>query len=309
MKDGVIIINTARGRLIDENALAAGLQTGKIWAAALDVYRQEPPQADNPLIGLPNVVHTPHLGAITVEAQHQVALKIAEQVIFALRGTDFANSLNMPFQINTPFETIRPYMELSEKLGQLHAALAAGLVEHLEVEVKGPIVEELVRAIASAILKGLLNDSTPEHLNYINAPVIAHKHGISITQTTGINGLVYSNLITCRVTCDGGITRTLAGVLFGEQEPRIVQLDQYKLEAKPRGMVLIMHNQDMPGVIGQVGTILSAYQVNIGEWRLGRDKPGEQALSFINLDNEPSEIVLNALEAITAVTSVKLVSL
>jgi D-3-phosphoglycerate dehydrogenase len=309
MKDGVIILNVARGKLIDDYALADALRSGKVKAAAVDVYRREPPSPDNPLLGLPNVLHTPHVGASTVEAQRAVATQIADQVLDALRGTDFANALNMPFPINEgSFDDIRPFMELGEKLGRLHAGLANGPVQRVEVQVKGKEVTGLVRAIASAILMGLLQDKVDVPMNYINAPVLAEQQGITITQARDIKDLDYPNLITCRVSWEGG-HHTLAGVLFGGSEPRIVLVDRYRLEAKPDGIVLLLLNQDVPGVIGQVGTILAKYKVNIAEWRLGRNEPGGEALSFINLDSEPPAVVLEKLAGIGAVTGVKLVSL
>ena len=309
MKKGVMLINASRGKLVDDIALAKALKSGKVKAAAIDVYRQEPPSKDNPLIGLPNVLHTPHLGANTIEAQHIVATQIVDQVLAALRGADFANSINMPFQVGSGgFAGIRPYMALAEKLGVLHAGMARGKINRVELEVKGDVVTELVRAIAAALLKGILDNIVNVPLNYINAPILANEHGITIAQASGINGLDYPNLITCRVISEGE-AHTLAGVLFGGSESRIVQVDQYRLEAKPEGVVLMMQNKDVPGVIGQVGTILSAFDVNIGEWRLGRNQPGGEALSFINLDSVPSEAVLKALSEITAVTRVKLITL
>ena len=310
MKDGVIIINVARGKLIDDDALADALQTGKVKAAAIDVYRQEPPAKDNPLLGLTNVLYTPHIGASTTESQHKVSTQIADQVLAALRGTDYPNSINMPFQISQgSYSDIRPFMALGEKIGVLHAALAGGPVHNLEVETSGGEVSHLLRAFAAAILKGYLRDTVQTPLNYINAPVLAKDRGIIVDHGRGINGLLdYPNLITCRAIWEGG-ERTLSGVLFGGSEPRIIQLDQYRVEAKPEGVVLILMNQDVPGVIGQVGTILAAYKVNIGEWRMGRDKPGGEALSFINLDSVPSTNVLDALAEVSAVTKVKLVSL
>jgi D-3-phosphoglycerate dehydrogenase len=309
MKDGVIIINAARGKLINDADLAEALKSGKVRAAAIDVYRKEPPAPDHPLIGLPNVLHTPHLGASTSEAQYVVATQIADQVLSALRGTDFPNTLNMPFRVGGGgFAEIRPFMELAEKLGVLHNALAGGPIKRVEVEVQGDTVAELVRAIAAGILKGLVHDKVDFPINYINAPVVATENGISITQAKGINGLDYPNLITCRVLWDGG-ERTLSGVLFGGSEPRIVQVDELQLDARPDGVVLIMRNLDVPGVIGQVGTIMAQYQVNIGEWRLGRDKPGGQAISFINLDSEPPQEVLDRLAQIDGVTAVRLVTL
>ena len=165
-----------------------------------------------------------------------------------------------------------------------------------------------VRAIGAALLKGLLEKDAEVAVNYINAPVLAHQRNIGMTQTVGINSLDYPNLIACRAVCDGG-QRLLAGVLFGGTEPRIAQVDEYRLEARPEGVVLIMKNRDVPGVIGQVGTLLASYGVNIGEWRLGRNQPGGEALSFINLDAEPSEAVQHALGEIEAVTQVKVVRL
>ncbi|MBX7254344.1 MAG: phosphoglycerate dehydrogenase [Candidatus Promineofilum sp.] len=308
MKDGVILINAARGKLIDEAAVAAALQSGKMKAAAVDVYSSEPPPADHPLIGLPNVVHVPHLGASTHEAERDVGIQIVGQVVAALRGTDYTYAVNMPFELEGDYATVRPYLELAETLGRLHAGLADRPIRRLEVEVQGDIVGGLVRAIGAALLKGLLEKDADVAVNYINAPVLAHERNIAMTQTVGINSLDYPNLIAARAVCDRG-ERLLAGVLFGGTEPRIAQMDNYRLEARPEGVVLIMQNRDVPGVIGQVGTLLASYGLNIGEWRLGRNKPGGEALSFINLDAEPAAEALRALTEIDAVTQAKVVRL
>jgi D-3-phosphoglycerate dehydrogenase len=170
------------------------------------------------------------------------------------------------------------------------------------------MVDRLVRAVAAGLLKGLLEYSLSEHVNYINAPVLAEENGITISQTTGITLVDYPNLISCRVFWEGG-QRLIAGVLFGGKRPRVIQVDDYHLDANPEGIVLVMQNQDVSGVIGQVGTILAAYDVNIGEWRMGRHVPGGEAMSFINLDSELPSSVLDALEKIPAVTNVNLVNL
>jgi D-3-phosphoglycerate dehydrogenase len=307
MKPGMILINAARGKLIDEEALAEGLQNGQIKTAAIDVFQKEPPDS-SPLIGLPNVIHTPHLGASTKEAQRDVATQIVDQVLDALRGTDFRNAINLPFQAGPDFAETRPYMELGEKLGKLHCYLANGPIRRVEIEVRGETVNELVKPIAAGLLKGILEKSISDQVNYINAPLLAEENGITVAQTKAASSLDFANLITCRVTWDGG-ERTLAGMLFGGIEPRIVQVDDYKLDARPDGHVLVMQNKDVHGVIGQVGTILAAYEVNIAEWRMGRDKPGGEALSFINLDSEPSKEVIDALNKIPAITQVKLITL
>lgn len=307
MKDGVRLVNVARGKLVDEAALAAALQSGKVAAAAVDVYSQEPPQ-QNPLLGLPNVLHTPHLGASTIEAQHEVATQIVDQVLDVLRGADVRNAVNMPFPAGPDFATMHPYMVLAEKMGILQNALAPAPIQRLEIEVRGETVDELVRPVAAALLKGLLERALPDPVNYINAPLLAEEKGITISQTSGVARADYPNLISCRVYWDGG-QRTLSGVLFGGTEPRIVQVDKFQLDANPTGFVLILQNHDVPGVIGQVGTILGAYGVNIGEWRMGRVAPGGEAMSFINLDGELPQPVLDALRSIKAVTNLQLVSL
>lgn len=307
MKDGVRLVNVARGKLIDEAALAEALRSGKVAAAALDVYSQEPPQ-ENPLLGLPNVLHTPHLGASTIEAQHEVATQIVDQVLDALRGVDVRNAVNMPYPSGPDLATMRPYMVLAEKMGILQSALAPAPIRRLEVEVRGDTVDELVRPVAAALLKGLLERTLPEPVNYINAPLLAEEKGITISQTSGVARADYPNLISCRVTWEGG-QRTISGVLFGGVQPRIVQVDNFQLDANPTGLVLILQNHDVPGVIGQVGTILGAYGVNIGEWRMGRVTPGGEAMSFINVDDEPPQPVLDALRGIKDVTTMQLVSL
>jgi D-3-phosphoglycerate dehydrogenase len=307
MKSGVIIINTARGRLIDEAALAAALQRGDVQAAALDVFSSEPP-VDSPLIGLPTVLHTPHLGASTLEAQRAVAAQIVDQVLDALRGQDFRNTVNMPFAAGPDFAASRPYMDLAEKIGILQAATADKPIRRVEVEVRGEAVDRAVRPIAAALLKGLLERALSDHVNYINAPLLAEENGISIAQTKGMAVADYPNMISCRVFWDGG-ERLIAGVLFGGKRPRIVQFDDYHLDANPDGVVLILQNRDVPGVIGQIATLLASHAVNIGEWRMGRHAPGGEALSFINLDQEPAGFILEAMETVPAVTKARLVLL
>jgi len=307
MKDGVYIINTARGRLVDESALADALKTGKVRAAAIDVYTQEPP-IDNPLIGLPNVIHTPHIGDYTNEAQRDVAAQTVDQVLDAINGTDFRNAINLPYPAGPEFAFMRPYMELGAKLGLMQARLANGPIRKIEIDVRGEMGDDLIRPIAAGVLKGLLETSFADTVNFINAPMLAEENGIAVSRVKGIGQVDYPNKILCRVHWEDG-ERLLGGVLFADGKPRIVQIDDYQLEARPEGCVLVMLNKDVPGVIGQVGTLLAAYEVNIGEWRMGRQRPGDVALSFINVDSEPPAVVLDALARITAVTEVRLISL
>lgn len=307
MKRGVVIINVARGKLIDEAALAEALQSGQVKAAAIDVFSTEPPPADHPLLGLPNVLHTPHLGASSEESQRAVATEIADQILNALRGKDYRNSVNLAFEEGIDFAAARPYMQLAEKLGTIQAALAPERLLRIELEVRGE-VDRLVRPIAAALLKGIIGYQSDEAVNLINAPLLAEDRGLLITQSRGFAITDYNNLISCKASWQGG-ERILSGVLFGGSEPRIVQVDSFLLEAKPQGVLLVLANRDVPGVIGQVGTILSAYNINIGEWRMGRLEPGSGALSFINLDSIPPDPVLDALSKIPAVTQVKLIDL
>lgn len=308
MKDGVVIINTARGTLIDEDALATALISGKVRAAGIDVFRTEPPAADNPLIGLRHVVHTPHLGASTAEAQRDVSAQIAQQVIDALRGTDIRNAVNLPFEVGRDFAAAMPYMALAEKLGVLQFAMAPAPIRRVEVEVKGDVVEGLARPIAAALLAGLLRSHLAGDVNYVNAPVLAQEHGISVSQAKGVAAADYTNLVSCRVHWEGG-DRVMAGVLFGGAQPRLVQVSDYHLDVDPSGLLLIMLNKDVPGVIGMVGTTLGRFGVNIGEWRLGRNQPGTEALSFINLDTEPPPEALEVLRAEGAILKLLLLHL
>jgi D-3-phosphoglycerate dehydrogenase len=307
MKDGVVLINSARGALVDEQALEQALRSGKVKAAALDVFSNEPP-INNPLIGMDNVIHTPHLAASTFEAQRDVASQIVAQVIDALRGTDFRNAINLPFAAGPDYKATLPHLNLAEKLGMIQVALAPSQIRRVEIEIRGDLADRLVRPVAAALLKGLLFDFLSDEVNYINAPVRAEEAGISIAQTKGIGATDYPNLIACLAKWDGG-ERLISGTLFGSVRPRIVQVDDYFVDVNPEGILLAMSNQDVPGVIGEAGTIFAENDVNIGEWRMGRHHPGGQALSVISLDNEPQQDVLDQLKAINGVTDVRLIHL
>jgi D-3-phosphoglycerate dehydrogenase len=303
LKPGARVINGARAELVDETALAEALRAGRLAGAALDVFAE-----GSPLLALPNVVAAPHLGGSTLEAQQAVSVEIAQQVLEALRGVDYRNVVNLSFMTGPDFAGVRPYLELAEKLGALQRQLAGGPPRRVEVEVRGEAVERLVKPVAVALLKGLLSGGVAGEVNYINAPLLAAQQGLAVSQARGLELADYTNLVSCRVSWEGG-QRLAAGTLFGGVEPRVVQLDAVRMDARPAGHALVMRSRDIPGVIGAVGTLLAQHQVNIAEWRLGRDHPGGTALSFINLDCALPPGAREALEALPQVVEVSQVVL
>jgi D-3-phosphoglycerate dehydrogenase len=303
VKPGLRLANCAQADLIDEAALYAALVDGRVAGAALDVFADEPPTG-SPLLQLPNVVVTPHLGASTLEAQREVSVQIARQVLDALRGLEYRNVVNLPFVPGPDFARARPYLRLAEQLGALQSQLAGEYLQTVEIEVRGEEAAPLVKAVAVAVLKGLLASRLSETVNYINAPLLAAQHNLNVTQARGLAASDYANQISCRVHWDGG-QRLVAGTLFGGAESRVTQLDGFRTDAQPQGHVLVMQSRDVPGVIGIVGTLLFQFNVNIAEWRLGRDHPGGTALSFINLDSPIQPAGLTALRALPQVLEVR----
>ena len=307
-KPGVIVINAARGKLIDEHALAQAVKSGQVKAAAVDVYRSEPPEKDHPLIGLDNVLTLPHLGASTQEAQRDVATQIVEQVVDALYERDFKNSINMPFSTGPEYQYIQPYLSLAEKMGALQFHMADTAINKIEIEIHGERSNTLVKPVACGVLKGILDNIHGGNVNYISAPALADTHGIVMTQSQSEHSTDYSTLVSVRSHFEDGNNRLISGTLFHGQ-PRIVQISEYHLDIDPSGIILVMLNHDRPGVVGKVGTILANHAINIAQWRLGRTVIGEQAMAFINLDNRPEQSVLDEILAIDDVIKAKVIQL
>ncbi len=307
-KPGATLINAARGGLVDAAAVAASLDAGHLGRAAIDVYDVEPPSADHPLLGHPKVIHTPHLGASTAEAQRSVAIDVAQQVLDALRGTRIDNSVNMALPPGLDFARANQFISLAAKMGKLQGAMADAQIEQVELELYADDAEEMMRPVAAGVLKGVLECAMGDGVNFVNAPLVARERGVKISRSVGLGEADYRTQITCRVTWADG-ERTVSGVVFSDDHPRIVQVSNYRLEADPTGTVLLMLNDDVPGVIGDVGGVLGEHHINIGEWRLGRNPERNEALSFINLDSVPGAEVIERLRSLDAVTKAVVVDL
>jgi D-3-phosphoglycerate dehydrogenase len=313
MKPGVRLINCARGVLVNEAALVEALRSGHVAGAALDVFGQEPLPPETELRDLPNVVLTPHIAASTVEAQRDVGTQIVRHVLNALRGEDFRNAVNMPVVDAGVFRELSPYLRLAEKLGNLQMHLADGPIKQVEVEFQDEEMANHAKPLTVALLKGLLDPITDAPVNYINAPHLAIQRGISVTETRGLPTPDYTNLLSCRVLWDGG-ERLVSGSLLGREQPRIVQIDGFHLDAQPEGIILMMQSMDVPGVVGQVASLLGTHNINIAEWRMGRTIPSDRTLpslnlSFVNLDSPASPEILQELMQLDKVFSVRQVTL
>ena len=309
MKDGVRLVNIARGALIDEAALIEGLQSGKIAGAALDVFAEEPLSPDSPLRDLENVIMTPHLAASTEEAQRDVGIRIVEQILDALHELEFRNAVNLPIADAELLKRLRPYLDLAERVGSMQSQMADDAIQRIEIELKGDEISNHIKSITVALLKGAL-EAILRHdaVNYVNAPHLAQERGIVISQTSGLRTPDYPNLISCRVEWAGG-SRTIAATLFSHDEPRLVQIDGYRLDVRPEGTMLVTRSRDLPGFIGRVGTVLGELGINIATWRTGRTEPGGVAISFISVDKDVPEHVIRLLHEFELITQVKQIRL
>jgi len=294
MKPGARLINTAHGSVIDEGAVAAALKDGHLGGLAVDVYADEPPY-NSPLIGLDNVIHTPRIGDNTIEAMQDLSQQIVQQVLDALRGSDYRNVVNMPFVPGLDFETAKPYMRLGECIGTMLYALARNPVRRVAVEYRGEEMSGMVKAAAVAILKGLLQPILGDKVNTINAPVLAAERGIQVTQTKGLKTGDYASLVSCQVTLEDGEEIIMSGTLLDRKEPHIVQINQYRMNFVPEGHLLLMGSYDRPGVIGKIGTLMAANNVNIASWHTGRAEPGGHTLTVLALDQPMPSAVLEEL--------------
>ncbi|HVN91375.1 MAG TPA: phosphoglycerate dehydrogenase [Candidatus Binataceae bacterium] len=302
MKKGVRIVNCARGGIVDEGALLEALQSGKVAGAALDVFVEEPPPTDHPLLRHPNVTATPHLGAATDEAQVQVAVDIAHQVLDFLTEGTIRFAVNIPALSVQELETIAPHLQLSEKLGQAVAQLVNGSPEHVTVGFTGEAANLRGEPIIAGALKGLLSGFLDQNLNYVSAPFIARERGITVTETRSRESSDYINTITVTVRTAKG-QHEVAGAVFGSHAIRIIRIDGYRIEAPTEGYFLMLHNRDVPGVVGAVGTMIGEAGVNIAGLELGRDRAGGMALSFFEVDGPVPAAVLEKLKTHPAIVS------
>ncbi len=303
-RPGVLLVNTARGGIVDEAALLEALDSGRVGGAALDVFESEPPPPDHPLLRHERVICTPHVGASTEQAQINVAIAIAEQVRDYVQDDLIGNAVNVPSVSKEMLGVIRPYLVLAEKLGRFQGQLCPGSIEQIEIEYTGEAAELDVAPISVALLKGLL-ESVTDQVNMVNAPVIARQHGIRVVESKSSRLRDFASAISTRVT--GCVDRLIVGAIFHGGQPRIVRIDDFMLEAIPEGPTIFLLNRDRPGVVGAVGTVLGEGQINISRMQLALVR-GEAAM-LVNVDRVPPPDVLEALRNLPHVISAQLVDL
>ncbi len=295
MKDGVLLVNCSRGGIFDENAVAAGLESGKVGAIGFDVFESEPLGKDHPFLKYENAVVTPHLGASTFEAKQNVAVQIATQLRDFLLSEKVSNAVNIPFADYGKVKSMEPYLDLGERLGLLQVSLSDGPIRKVTVKVSGEF-EEDIKPLTLAVLKGILTPIVGEKVNLMNAALLAKQRQINIEEAHGYEDSGYTTLVEVTVESEKNEARTAAGSLFGRDDPRIVRIDEFHMDAMPVGHVLMIRNNDVPGVIGTIGNFLGSKNINIAEYRLGRQKHGTTALAMVNLDTAISKEEIAALE-------------
>lgn len=300
MKKGAKIINVARGGIIDEYALAKAIEEGIISGAAIDVFEQEPPPPDHPLLKLEQVIVTPHLGASTIEAQQYVATDVAEQIVNFFKGIPPTAPVNLPALPPELLSLVQPYIQLMEKMGRLLAGIGGKRVNKLEITYYGDIVEAETSVLTRSFLKGLLEPVLSLPINIVNAPLIAEGRGISVSETKSNAPIDYANLLMVKLYSDEG-TRTVGGTVIGKGEPRIIYIDGYRVDFVPEGIVLITSHVDKPGMIGKVGTILGKNDINIAGMHVGRAEKRGKAVMVLSVDENIPPNVLKEIQGIDGI--------
>ncbi len=299
MKDGVMIINCSRGGIVDEKALYEGLKSGKIGGAALDVFETEPPGAC-PLFEMENFICTPHLGASTTEAQENVAVAVAEQMVDYLLHGVIRNAVNVPSVSANLLERVKPYLTLGERLGSFQAQIIEGPINQVTIEFRGEVAAYDTKPMTVSVLKGLLTPALKDMVNFVNAPILARERGIQVMESKTDTADDFLNLITLKVKTPH-MESSVSGTLFGKYEPRIVRLNTFRLEAIPEGHMLLIQNQDKPGVIGSIGTTLGRHGINIERMQVGQEKEKGSNIILLTTDRLVPEGVLKELTALPAV--------
>ncbi len=308
-KPGVRILNVARGGIVDEAALADAIRSGKVAGAALDVFEQEPPPADHPLLGLERVIVTPHLGASTKEAQEAVGTQSAQQLVAYLRDGAVANAVNMVAVEPALLRKVAAWQNLSERLGSMQAQLLRGRLKRIAISYAGEVFGANERKLLTlAVLTGFLKRFAADPVNYVNAAHFARQHGLDVVEQTSLRSEDFVNLISVVVEADEG-TRRVAGTIFGEKFPRIVFLDGYDTDAIPAGHMLLVSNNDTPGIIGKIGTLMGENKINIATMTVGRDASGGTALAILNVDSPLPPAVVRRLEGEPGIVWAKTIQL
>lgn len=305
MRNGVRIINCARGGIIDEDALLEALESGKVAGAALDVFAEEPPQ-NRALIEHPRLIVTPHLGASTVEAQTLVARDVAFEVLHVLRQEPFQNSVNFPSLPKDMLERLKNDLALAEWLGRLAAQLARSAPKELSIQYAGAYRREDQAALSRALVMSVLREQLDVHVNFVNAFYLAKERALTIQEETSSKSEGFERKITVRLTCEGGTSVSLSGTVLNGLGPRLVRIDDNSVDWAPTPYTLYVHHQDRPGVIGRVGTMLGSHGINIATMQVGRRGEGGPAIMLIAVDERPDQDVLSRLTTLPEIERVQL---
>jgi len=302
MKDGVMIINCARGGIIHEEDLYDAIVSGKVAGAALDVFAKEPP-GDNPLLTLDQVIATPHLGASTEEAQTNVAVAVANQIVAYLTQNTVINAVNVPSVTGELLKKLQPYLYLSERIGKMHTFMSEGAIKEINIEYAGNFLDLEMKPVTLAAVRGILDPIVPYEVNFVNAMSLAKDMGIKVSETASQESDHYINLIRVAVVYENK-TNLIAGTIFGKDDARIIRINKFRLEVIPEGYLSLIHNKDVPGAIGSIGTCLGVHNINIGKMTVGREDDGDRNIIFIRTDTPVSEAVSEELRNLDKVHSI-----
>ena len=307
MKKGVRLINCARGGIVDEKALAKAIAKGIVAGAALDVYEKEPPgQAE--VVKMDKVITTPHLGASTEEAQVNVAIDMANAIKDALNHEGIRNAINVPSIEPELMKIIEPYLNLAEKIGSMHAQLVEGYINKVKIRYVGDIVKHNLNHMTRSIVKGMLEPVLEESINYVNALVIARERGIRIHEEKTKEIEDFANLILVEVETHK-MRSAIMGTLFTKIDPRIVKINEFYVDVVPEGHMLVIYNQDKPGIVGQIGTILGKNKINIAGMNFGRMKKSGSAITVLNVDSAVPKSVLDKIKKAEYIKEVRYIKL